>query len=357
MHKLVVAIGASSYPIYIGSGSASFESILPHIVYSEVMIVSNPTVAQHYLAKLEKALLGKRCESVIIPDGEAFKTLDSMNIIIDALLKAKFSRQCTLIALGGGVVGDITGFAASCYQRGVDYIQVPTTLLAQVDSSVGGKTAVNHPLGKNMIGAFYQPKAVIIDVDTLATLPKREFAAGLAEVIKYGLIYDANFFAWLEQHADAIKSRDTAILSQMIERCCQIKADIVAQDERESHIRMILNFGHTFAHAIETTLGHGEILHGEAVAIGMVLATKLSEQLGLVHYHLVERLESWLNAMQLPIYIPQQCKIEPMLDAMERDKKKAGDSLRFIVLEDLGRALIKGDVPLSFVSDLIKTSY
>jgi 3-dehydroquinate synthase len=248
----------------------------------------------------------------------------------------------------------MAGFAAACYQRGVSYIQIPTTLLSQVDASVGGKTGVNHRLGKNMIGAFYQPKAVVIDINSLDTLSKREFAAGLAEVIKYALIYDAHFLEWLEQHAKAIQDRDTKVLSDMIARCCQIKADIVAQDEKESGLRMILNFGHSFAHAIETTWGYDKILHGEAVAMGMVLALRLSEKLGLIHYHLVERTQAWLKLMQLPTELPQGLSSERIIEAMQRDKKKTNHALRFILLTGIGQAVIKQDVALGLIQSILK---
>lgn len=346
MRKLELKLNENSYPIFIGQGALNQEHLMSYISGSQILVVSNPVVAQYYLGRLNQALVGKRCESVILPDGESFKTLETLSLIFDALLKHKFSRNCTLIALGGGVIGDITGFAAASYQRGVNYIQVPTTLLSQVDSSVGGKTGVNHSLGKNMIGAFYQPKAVIIDVDTLDTLPPREFAAGMAEVIKYGLIRDPDFFMWLERNLPAIKKHDKAVLSEMIERCCQIKAEIVAQDEREASLRMILNFGHTFGHAIETVLGHGEILHGEAVAIGMVLALKLSKHLGLIEVSLIERTKALLQAFNLPIQLPQACSTTALIEAMGRDKKKAGDTLRFILLESLGKAVIKDAVSL-----------
>ncbi|MDF2939660.1 MAG: 3-dehydroquinate synthase [Gammaproteobacteria bacterium] len=354
MPTINVELDQHSYPLYIGAGCLSETFILQHIPHDEVLIVSNAIVAEHYLKTLENSLKGKRCKSVLLPDGESFKTLDTLNLIFDALVMHKFSRQCTLIALGGGVVGDITGFAAACYQRGVGYIQVPTSLLAQVDSSIGGKTAVNHKLGKNMIGAFYQPKAVIIDVNTLSTLAQREFASGLAEVIKYGLIYDAHFFEWLEQNAQEIYARDINILSEMITRCCQIKADIVAQDEKDLGLRMILNFGHTFAHAIEAIAGYGELLHGEAVAIGMVLALRLSEKLALIHYHLVERLQNWLKCMQLPTELPKALSSKALLEAMELDKKNTDSSNRFILLEGLGRAVIKQDVALGLVQSVLK---
>jgi len=357
MHEISVVAGSKTYPIYIGAGVLDQNLLLAHIATPEVMVISNPTVAQHYLGQLQTQLIGKCCESVIIPDGETYKTLESYKHIIESLLKHKFSRQCTLIALGGGVIGDLTGFVAATYQRGVNYIQVPTTLLAQVDSSVGGKTAVNHVLGKNMIGAFYQPNAVLIDVKTLASLPSSEFAAGMAEVIKYGLIYDADFFVWLENHAKAIIRKEQTILSQMISRCCEIKAEIVGQDERESGLRMILNFGHTFGHAIETSLGHGKILHGEAVAIGMILALKLSVQLAMVSSELVQRVEAWLMQMQLPVTIPKPCNIESLLEAMSRDKKKVGDTLRFIVLDELGKAVIRDDISMDQLRAVLQASY
>ncbi|MFG1489584.1 3-dehydroquinate synthase, partial [Oceanospirillum sp. HFRX-1_2] len=280
MQTLNVDLGDRSYPIHIGSGLISDLSLIaPHIRGRQVMIVSNTTVAPLYLEQLKTTLADQyQVAEVILPDGEAYKTLDSVNLIFDALLNNRFNRTCTLIALGGGVIGDMTGFAAASYQRGVNFIQIPTTLLSQVDSSVGGKTGVNHPLGKNMIGAFWQPQLVLADTDTLQTLPERELAAGIAEVIKYGLIRDPEFFNWLESNVEPLKTKSTTALTEAIFRSCQNKADVVAQDELEGGIRATLNLGHTFGHAIETEQGYGQWLHGEAVATGMLMAADLSQR-------------------------------------------------------------------------------
>ena len=281
MKTLTVDLGDRSYPIQIGQGLLDEADLLTaHISGRQVMVVSNTTVAPLYLDRVLASLDGLETATVILPDGEQYKTLDTLNTIFTALLEQRFNRGCTLVALGGGVVGDITGFAAASYQRGVAFLQVPTTLLAQVDSSVGGKTGVNHPLGKNMIGAFHQPGCVVIDTDTLDTLDDRQLAAGLAEVIKYGLIYDADFFAWLEENVSAIMARNKMALARAIERSCTIKAEIVAADERESGMRALLNLGHTFGHAIETGTGYGNWLHGEAVATGMLMAVDLSARHG-----------------------------------------------------------------------------
>ena len=283
MQTLTVDLGDRSYPIHIGSGLLGQpDLILPHLAQKRVMIVTNTTVAPLYLARLTATLEagGVTVAQVVLPDGEAYKNWETLNLIFDALLTDRAERKTTLIALGGGVIGDMTGFAAASYQRGVPFIQIPTTLLSQVDSSVGGKTGINHPLGKNMIGAFYQPKLVLADTDTLKTLPARELSAGLAEVIKYGLIWDADFLAWLEANMDKLRALDPAAITHAIYRSCEIKAQVVGQDEREGGIRAILNLGHTFGHAIETGMGYGNWLHGEAVAAGMVLAAQTSQRLG-----------------------------------------------------------------------------
>lgn len=342
MITLSVHLNTRSYPIYIGSGMLG-QSLCyqPHIAGNKIAIVSNPNVAPLYADQVTQALtqLGKQVFHITLPDGEAFKSWDSLNHIFDQLLAAQANRQTTLVALGGGVIGDITGFAAACYMRGIPFLQIPTTLLAQVDSSVGGKTSINHPLGKNMIGAFYQPKAVIIDTDVLTTLPRREFIAGLAEVIKYGLIADADFFVWIEQHIAALLACDPETLRYAIQRSCEIKAAIVAQDEYEQNIRAILNFGHTFGHAIETGLGYGTWLHGEAVACGMVMATGLSCALGLIPSTLYQRVRRLLQACHLPVVAPA-LGIERYLALMAHDKKNTDQAIRFISLSGLGKAQI-----------------
>lgn len=346
------------YPIYIGSDLLSNSSLYPLKSGDKVMIVSNPTVAQHYLEPLKQTLnqIGCVSEVVLLSDGEAFKTLESLNQIFTALLQANYGRDTTIIALGGGVIGDIAGFAAACYQRGVRFIQIPTTLLAQVDSSVGGKTAVNHELGKNMIGAFYQPSAVIIDTNTLQTLPAREVSAGLAEVIKYGVILDAEFFVWLERHIEKLTALDPELLQQCIARCCEIKANVVARDETEQGDRALLNLGHTFGHAIETHLGYGNWLHGEAVAAGCMMATYLSQQLGDLSTLDVERIKHLLQQAQLPVKAPQQMPLESYLPLMMRDKKVLAGKLRLVLLKQLGQAYVAKDISAELVNDAIRRS-
>lgn len=344
------------YPIHIGAGLLSDESRYPLKSGDKVMIVTNPTVAQHYLAQVTETLekIGCSVESVLLPDGEKYKTLDSLNLIFTALLKANHGRDTTIIALGGGVIGDVAGYAAASYQRGVRFIQIPTTLLAQVDSSVGGKTAVNHELGKNMIGAFYQPCAVIIDTLTLSTLPKREVNAGLAEVIKYGIILDAEFFLWLEQHIDQLVALAPEALQKCIARCCQIKADVVARDETEKGDRALLNLGHTFGHAIETHLGYGNWLHGEAVAAGMLMAAVLSEQLGDLSLEDVARIEKLLARANLPTVSPDSMQAEDYLPHMMRDKKVLAGKLRLVLLKKLGQAYVASDTDKTLVLDAIR---
>lgn len=343
-HELQVELGERRYPIHIGAGLLDASSLYaPHIRGSQVMIVTNTTIAPLYLARLEQALAGYQIRSVVLPDGEAFKTLEVMQRIITGLLDARFDRGCTLVALGGGVIGDITGFAAACYQRGVDYLQVPTTLLAQVDSSVGGKTAVNHPLGKNMIGAFHQPRCVIADTDTLHTLPDRELHAGIAEVIKYGLIRDRDFLAWLRLHLPALVARDGQSLAYAIDRSCRNKAEVVAADERESGERALLNLGHTFGHAIETGLGYGVWLHGEAVAAGMCMAADLSSRLGWLTAADVAEVDALMGGAGLPTRAPQALAPDRMLELMAVDKKAKNGRIRLVLLKELGRAVVSSD--------------
>ncbi|HEY9149210.1 MAG TPA: 3-dehydroquinate synthase, partial [Gammaproteobacteria bacterium] len=343
MKTLTVELGERSYPIHIGPGLLDDGALLkPHITGRQVMVVSNETVAPLYLARLQASLADFDLDAVILPDGEEYKTLEVLNRIYDRLLERRFNRKCTLVALGGGVVGDMTGFAAATYQRGVNFIQVPTTLLAQVDSSVGGKTGVNHPRGKNMIGAFYQPSCVLADTDTLATLDERQLAAGMAEVIKYGLIREPGFFAWLEAHMDALNARDTGALIEAIERSCACKAEVVAADEREGGLRAILNLGHTFGHAIETGMGYGSWLHGEAVGAGMYLAAELSRREGWLGAADMERIRVLLERARLPVKAPPSMTEQQFLDLMAVDKKVLDGGLRLVLLKAIGEAVISG---------------
>jgi 3-dehydroquinate synthase len=338
---LTVDLGDRSYPIHIGPALLGEQSLItPALRGRQVMIVSNTTVAPLYLESASRAFVGCQIEHVTLPDGEEYKDHRSLDMIYDALLRHRFDRKSTLVALGGGVVGDITGFAAATYQRGVDFIQIPTTLLAQVDSSVGGKTGVNHPLGKNMIGAFHQPRAVIADTDTLSTLADRELSAGLAEVIKYGLIDDEPFLLWLEQNIDALLARDSQALAWAIHRSCSDKARVVAADERESGARALLNLGHTFGHAIETGMGYGSWLHGEAVAVGMILAAELSQRLGWIDGATVERITALIARARLPIAAPAELASERYLELMAVDKKVEHGKLRLILLQGAAAAVI-----------------
>lgn len=347
--RLTVSLAERSYPIVIGSELlASSSLILEHIPQARVVIVTNETLWPIYGEKLAGALRqgGVAVHTVVLPDGEQHKNWPALNKIFDVLLEHACDRKTTLIALGGGVIGDITGFAAATYQRGVPFIQIPTTLLAQVDSSVGGKTAINHLLGKNMIGAFYQPQLVIADIDTLHTLPEREFRSGLAEVIKYGLILDAKFFTWLEENIAALLMRDGAALAYAIKRSCEIKAGVVAADERETAKeggRALLNLGHTFGHAVETALGYGTWLHGEAVACGMVQAARLSRELGLLDAQDVNRTEAILKRASLPIELPN-IATETMLQHMGRDKKNDAGVIKLILLKSIGAAYVDGTI-------------
>lgn len=345
MQTLNVDLGERSYPIHIGQGLLAQPLLAPFIKGRQVMVVSNETVAPLYLDRLLTQLEGLQVDSVILPDGEAFKDLQHVNRIFDALLAKRHNRTTTLIALGGGVVGDMTGFAAACYQRGVAFIQVPTTLLSQVDSSVGGKTGVNHPLGKNMIGAFHQPQVVLADTDVLATLPERELSAGLAEVIKYGLIHDVEFLAWLEQNMAALRQRDAKALAQAIYRSCEIKAEMVALDERESGVRALLNLGHTFGHAIETDQGYGKWLHGEAVGAGTLMAADLSARLGWLSQQDLDRVRTILQAAGLPLLPPSEMSSERFLELMAVDKKVIDGNLRLVLLQQLGKAVVTSDFP------------
>ncbi|KAE9540419.1 3-dehydroquinate synthase [Ursidibacter maritimus] len=357
MLQVNVELKERSYPISIGAGLlAEPVSYHPLKQGDKVMIVSNPTIAEHYLATVTSTLetLGCVVDFVLIPDGEKYKTLSSLDLIFTALLEKNHNRDSTIIALGGGVIGDVAGYAAASYQRGIRFIQIPTTLLAQVDSSVGGKTAVNHPLGKNMIGAFYQPISVIIDTETLKTLPKREVSAGLAEVIKYGAIFDLAFFEWLEQHISELVQLDQSALEYCIQRCCQLKADVVARDETEKGDRALLNLGHTFGHAIETHLGYGNWLHGEAVAVGMLEAAALSHILGDLSEQDVFRIEKLIAQATLPTISPDGMQPEEYLPYMWRDKKVLSGQLRLILLKSLGSAYVTSQVTEQQVIDAIR---
>ena len=355
MKTLYVELGDRRYPIYIGPGLLDRPDLLrAHVPGRQVLVVSNTTVAPLYLDRVRAALAGLRHEAVILPDGEQYKTLETLDEIFTALLSHRLDRDCTLVALGGGVIGDMAGFAAACYQRGVHFIQIPTTLLAQVDSSVGGKTAVKHPLGKNMIGAFYQPRCVLADTDTLKTLPDRELSAGLAEVIKYGLIRDLPFLEWLEDHIEQLLARDAAALTEAIERSCRNKADIVAADERETGERALLNLGHTFGHAIETGMGYGEWLHGEAVAVGMNLAADLSARLGWLKGEQVERVRALLARARLPLNAPEGLTADDFLRLMAVDKKVKEGQLRLILLRALGHGVIAETVDPRLLRDTLE---
>ena len=342
-HTLTVELGRRSYPILIGHGVLGEPGLIgQHVPARDVLIVSNTTVAPLYLQALEGALRPRRTVATLLPDGESYKTLDTVARILDVLVANQFGRDCAVVALGGGVVGDMAGFAASVYQRGVSFVQVPTTLLAQVDSAVGGKTGVNHPGGKNLIGAFHQPAAVLADTATLATLPARELRAGLAEVVKYGLIRDAAFFKWLESHADALLAGDRDALAQVILRSCQIKAEIVGRDELEHGERALLNFGHTFGHAIEAASGYGRWLHGEAVAAGMVMAARMSCESGWIEATSLARITALIERMGLPTRIAD-VSAETMLQGMRMDKKVLEGRIRLVLLRAIGDAFVTAE--------------
>jgi len=355
MTTLTVDLGERSYPIYIGNGLLGQPELLKkHIPGNSALIVSNETVAPLYLAKTQAMLSGLKHQAVILPDGEKYKNLEVLNHIYDGLLRNHFDRNTTVIALGGGVVGDMAGFAAASYQRGVHLIQIPTTLLSQVDSSVGGKTGVNHPLGKNMIGAFYQPRAVIADTDTLDTLPDRELSAGIAEIIKYGLICNADFFSWLENNMESLLNRDKTALSYAIEVSCQTKAEVVAADERESGRRALLNLGHTFGHAIENGMGYGEWLHGEAVAAGMCMAAIMSNQMGWMDDNETMRTITLIEKANLPSKAPAVMSVDQFLQLMAVDKKVLDGVLRLVLMKGIGHALVTSDYTLDDLKKAIQ---
>lgn len=346
MITLNVDLGDRSYPIYIGEDLLTQPDLVaPFVKGTQVMLVTNTTIAPLYLAQCEQLFAGFEVASVILPDGEQYKDLATMNLVFDELIKRKFDRRCTLVALGGGVIGDLTGFAAAAYQRGVNFIQIPTTLLAQVDSSVGGKTGVNHPQGKNMIGAFHQPQAVIIDIKTLNTLEDRQLSAGLAEVIKYGLIRDLEFYHWLEENLADLLNRDPAKLAYAIERSCQNKAEVVAADETEQGQRALLNLGHTFGHAIEAAMGYGNWLHGEAISAGMLQAAYMSMLLGDLAAEDVERIRRIFTHANLPVYPPKDMTNDEFLHFMAGDKKVQAGKLRLVLMKKIGEAYVSGEYP------------
>ena len=356
MQTLTVGLGERSYPILIGSGLLGRAELMQaHIPRKRAAIVTNTTVAPLYLEKLRQTLqaMDVAVVTIILPDGEKYKNSETLNTIYDALLTHRCERTTPLIALGGGVIGDMTGYAAATYLRGVPFIQIPTTLLAQVDSSVGGKTGINHPLGKNMIGAFYQPQLVLADISTLNTLPDKELSAGLAEVIKYGLIRDLPFLEWLEQNIEKLLARDTATLQYAIARSCRNKAEVVAADERESGERALLNLGHTFGHAIEAGMGYGNWLHGEGVAAGTVMAADLSQRLGWISAQDVARIRKLFERAGLPVAAPD-LGVDKYLELMGLDKKVEGGKMRFVLLRELGRAVVQGDVPTELLRQTLE---
>jgi 3-dehydroquinate synthase len=355
MITLELDLGERSYPIFIGSGLLGQAALLrPYIRGERVLIVSNEVVAPLYLQKVQEALGELRYDVLVLPDGEHSKTLQTLSLIYDKLLEGRHERSSTLIALGGGVVGDITGFAAATYQRGVNFIQIPTTLLSQVDSSVGGKTGVNHPLGKNMIGAFYQPQCVLADTDVLASLPPRELRAGIAEVIKYGLIDNLPFFEWLETHIEALLAGDKDLLAEAVRVSCADKARIVAADEKEGGVRALLNLGHTFGHAIENGMGYGVWLHGEAVATGMVMAADLSARLGYITWQEAARAKALIERAGLPVVPPEQMSAQDFLKLMSFDKKVQGGKIRFILMQGLGGSVIESNIDASMLEQTLE---
>ncbi|SES63911.1 3-dehydroquinate synthase [Thorsellia anophelis] len=355
---LTVKLGDRSYPIYIEQGLFANKHIFDSIKSNQkVMIITNTTIEPLYLESIKTCLKDKtnNIQSLAIPDGEQFKSLETSNTIFTSLLEQNFSRDSILIALGGGVIGDLVGFAAACYQRGIDFIQIPTTLLSQVDSSVGGKTAVNHPLGKNMIGAFYQPQSVIIDINCLSTLPAREFSAGIAEVIKYGIIFDSDFFNWLERHIEKLMALDPVSLKYAIKRCCELKAEVVERDEKEQGDRALLNLGHTFGHAIEAQMGYGNWLHGEAVSVGMLMACETAIQLGCMKDEQKVRIQQLLAKAKLPIKAPDTMPIESYMPHMMRDKKVLAGKLRLVIPIGIGQATVKQEINQEIVIKAIES--
>ncbi len=356
MKTIQVELGERSYPIYIGACFSNSEIVKKAVTHREVIIVTNETVAPLYLDQVQAIFKeqGRVVLSIILPDGESYKTLDTVNKIFTFLLEHNVSRKAALVALGGGVIGDMTGYAAACYQRGVDFFQMPTTLLSQVDSSVGGKTGVNHPLGKNMIGAFKQPLAVFIDPMTLSTLPAPEIKAGFAEVIKHGIIQDSDYFKYLEENLDKIYALDESALNYIISGSCQIKASVVAQDETEQGIRATLNLGHTFGHAVETTLGYGTWLHGEAVGLGMVMAADLSCRLGLIDSDAVKRVTELIERAGLPIIAPPSMSPEQFMTAMARDKKVESGTLRLVLFKSIGDGFVTADFAVEKLQETLR---
>lgn len=354
MIRVDVELGERSYPIFIGSGVLGDAALLERTIKTrQVMVVTNDRVAPLYLERLLRGLGDREVASVVLPDGEAYKTLESFSSIMTSLLEHRFERGCTVVALGGGVVGDVAGFAAACYQRGVRFVQVPTTLLAQVDSAVGGKTAVNHALGKNMIGAFHQPVAVLTDLDTLTTLDVREYRAGVAEIIKYGLIRDREFFEWLEANLDALMTREPSALTHAIKRSCENKAQVVAADERESGERALLNLGHTFGHAIEHALGYGTWLHGEAVGAGICMAARMSARLGMIAPTTRDRILTLIGSAGLPVAPPSGTSAATLLEAMRIDKKNQEGRIRLVLLDAIGHASLRDDYDRGILHDVL----
>jgi len=355
MKILNAQLAHCSYPLYIDDGLLKDKALLcRHIRAEQVMIVTNSRVAEHYLPALQQAFSDIQCDVVVLPDGEQYKTLDTLTKIFDALLEHQHHRHTTLLALGGGVIGDMTGFAAACYQRGVAYVQIPTTLLAQVDASIGGKTAVNHRLGKNMIGAFYQPHAVIIDSSTLATLDARNYSAGIAEIIKHALIKDADFFEWLQQSMPALMTQDKTVLAEAVYRACDIKLQFVQADEKEqTGERALLNLGHTFGHAIEQQAGYGRWLHGEAVAIGLVLSAELSQRLGWLRTDEVARIRQLLQSAHLPVTLPDDIAPQQLMDSMAMDKKNVANTPTFVLLKSIGSATLCSTVDQAVLHEVM----
>lgn len=355
--NLSIDLGGRSYPIVIGAGLLDdADMVSRHVVARDALVVTNVTVGPLYAQRLVAALAGKRVRTLALPDGEQYKTLEVLGSVFDALVEARLNRDACVVALGGGVVGDMAGFAAACYQRGIDFVQVPTTLLAQVDSAVGGKTGINHAGGKNLIGAFHQPRAVISDLATLRTLPPRELRAGLAEVIKYGLVDDAGFLGWIERHVEALLALDMTALGYAVRRSCEIKARIVAADEHEHGQRALLNLGHTFGHAIETATGYGEWLHGEAVAVGMLLAADLSQRLGFLDAPDVERIRMLLRRVGLPCTAPP-IGASRALELMGMDKKVLQGRIRLVLLSRLGVGIVSGDYPADALQQTLQRHF
>jgi 3-dehydroquinate synthase len=357
MITLTVNLGDRSYPILIGNGLLTQPDILDgYLDAGDVLVVTNDVIGPIYLEPLTGLLGNRRIETVVLPDGEAHKTMATLEMVLDRFIEGRFARDCILITLGGGVVGDIGGFAAAVYQRGVNFIQVPTTLLAQVDSAVGGKTGVNHPGGKNLIGAFHQPSCVLIDTDCLKTLPQREFSAGLAEVVKYGLIADQELFTWLEAHADKLLGRDPATLHHAIRRSCEIKAAVVEADEREQGQRALLNLGHTFGHAIERCAGYGEWHHGEAVAAGICMAADFSARLGTFRAEDIQRIKNLFQRLQLPT-APPEMNPQEFLSAMSMDKKVIAGQIRLVLLNGIGSAVVTAEYPSHELIDMLREQF